>query len=75
MLREPPSIIEVERGDTDLVAERAWSIRVPAERLHAPAGLQQTSGDVPARVAECPRYNVNVGDRDPAASSTSQLPT
>jgi hypothetical protein len=75
MLREPPSIIEVERGDTDPVAERAWAIRVPGERLHAPAGLKQTSGDLPARVAECPRYNINVGHRDPAASSSSQLPT
>jgi hypothetical protein len=45
------------------------AVRVAGERLHAPAGLQQASGDVPARVAECPRYDVNLGHRDLAGSS------
>src|SRR5918995_655645 len=50
------------------IAERVRAVRVAGERLHAPAGLQQASGDVPARVAECPRHDVNVGHRDRAAS-------
>src|SRR5215211_7376111 len=60
MLGQVPSVLEVEGRDVDLIAERVRTVRVAGERLHAPAGLQQASGDVPARVAECTRHHVNV---------------
>jgi hypothetical protein len=69
VLREPPWVLEVERGDVDPIAERVRAVGVAGERFHAPAGLQQASGDVLARVAECPRYDVNLGHRDLAGSS------
>src|SRR6266508_956115 len=63
-LRELSSVVEIEGGDGDAIPERVRAIRMAGQRHHAPPGVQQACGDVPARVPEGPRHHVNLGHRD-----------
>jgi hypothetical protein len=69
--RQPLRFVKVEGPHVDPLAEGVLAIGRTGQRSDPVPGLQQTLGDIPARIAERPRHNMQLGIRHQCPSHHS----